>query len=112
MNEKELSFDNFLELLPKKEKIEEFITNISTSEEHSILGISKYILENQNEWQEVINDIQPFLKEYSLAYEDSNDLNIEGENFVIYAIYYQIDSEDRYEYNMSVFGTNCDFINY
>ena len=99
---KELNIENFLELLPQKEKIEDFIINISQMEEHSILGISKYILEHKDEWQEVINEIQPFLSQYGLAYEDSQDLNIIGENFVINAIYNDIYSEDWFEYRQAV----------
>ena len=38
----------------------EYWNDVVTNEEHSILGISKYSLENQNEWQEVIpNSIEP-----------------------------------------------------
>jgi DNA polymerase III alpha subunit (gram-positive type) len=100
--EQELGIENFLKLLPTKDKLEEFITSISQMEEHSILGICKYILEHQEEWQKVINEIQPFLKDYGLAYEDSFDLNIVGENFVINAIYYELWSEDTYEYRQAV----------
>lgn len=100
--DEELNIDNFLDLLPKKEKIDDFITAISEMEEHSILGVSKYILENQDEWQEVINEIQPFLSQYGLAYEDSQDLNIMGENFVINAIYNDIYSEDWSEYRQAI----------
>lgn len=109
---KELTIDNFLDLLPKKEKIENFIENISTMEEHSILGICKYIFDNPEEWTEVIKEIQPFLSEYGLAYEDSQDLNIEGENFVINAIYIDLFKNDKYEYNMAVFGQSSGYINY
>lgn len=97
-----LNIENFFELLPQKEKIDDFITNISQMEEHSILGISKYILEHKDEWQEVIDEIQPFLSQYGLAYEDSQDLNIIGENFVINAIDNNIYSEDLSEYRQAV----------
>ena len=100
--ETELHTENFLKLLPTKEKIELLIENISQVEEHSVLGICKYILENDEEWQSVIEEIQPFLKDYSLAYEDSFDLNIEGENFVINAIYYELWSQDTYEWRQAV----------
>lgn len=102
LEDKELNIENFLELLPQKEKIEDFIINVSQMEEHSILGISKYILEHKDEWQEVINEIQPFLSQYGLAYEDSQDLNIMGENFVINAIYNDIYSEDWSEYRQAI----------
>lgn len=102
INEGGLDIENLFELLPQKEKIDEFITNISQMEEHSILGISKYILEHKDEWQEVIDEIQPFLSQYGLAYEDSQDLNITGENFVINAIYNNIYSEDLSEYRQAV----------
>ena len=97
-----LNIENFFELLLQKEKLDDFITNISEMEEHSILGISKYILEHKDEWQEVIDEIQPFLSQYGLAYEDSQDLNITGENFVINAIYNNIYSEDWSEYRQAV----------
>lgn len=102
LEDKELNIENFLELLPQKEKIEDFIINVSQMEEHSILGVSKYILEHKDEWQEVINEIQPFLSQYGLAYEDIQDLNIIGENFVINAIYNDIYSEDWSEYRQAV----------
>lgn len=102
LEDKELNIENFFELLPQKEKIEDFIINVSQMEEHSILGISKYILEHKDEWQEVINEIQPFLSQYGLAYEDSQDLNIIGENFVINAIYNDIYSEDWSEYRQAI----------
>ncbi len=102
LEDKELNIENFLELLPQKEKIEDFIINVSQMEEHSILGVSKYILEHKDEWQEVINEIQPFLSQFGLAYEDSQDLNIIGENFVINAIYNDIYSEDWSEYRQAV----------
>ena len=97
-----LNIENFFELLLQKEKLDDFITNISEMEEHSILGISKYILEHKDEWQEVIDEIQPFLSQYGLAYEDSQDLNIIGENFVINAIYNNIYSEDWSDYRQAV----------
>ena len=103
MNEEEdhLNIENFI-VKVNSDKLEEFIEDISCEEEHSILGICKYILNHKRKWQKVINEIQPFLKEYSLAYEDSKDLNIEGENFVINAIYYDIYSNDLYEYRQMI----------
>lgn len=42
------------------------------------------------------------LRQYGLAYEDSQDLNIMGENFVINAIYNDIYSEDWSEYRQAI----------
>lgn len=101
----DLTTDNFFELLKKKDKLYGLIENISCCKEHSILGICEYLLENPAEYGVVVlEELQPFLKNYGLAYEDEATLNIEGENFVIMAIYNNIYNDDIYDYNMSVFG--------
>lgn len=102
MNKEEpLNIENFIVRVNSNE-LENFIENISCEEEHSILGICRYILNHKRKWQKVINEIQPFLKEYGLAYEDSKDLNIEGENFVIEAIYFDIYLVDSDEYRQAI----------
>lgn len=102
MNKEEpLNIKNFIVRVNSNE-LENFIEDISCEEEHSILGICKYILNHKRKWRKVINEIQPFLKEYGLAYEDSKDLNIEGENFVIEAIYFDIYSIDSEEYRQAI----------
>lgn len=102
MNKDELlTIDNFIVKI-NNSILEEFIESVSCCEEHSLLGVCKYILNNQEEWQNVIDNIQPFLKEYGLAYEDSKELNIKGENFVIEAIYNEIYSIDIAEYREAI----------
>ena len=104
-----LNVPNFIDKV-KSDKLNDFIIMIAEeTEPHSLLNVCKYILEHKEEWQEVISDIQPFLSQYDLAYEDSKNLNVEGENFVIHAIWYDIDSSDIEEYNLSVFGARGGF---
>ncbi len=105
-----LNVSNFIDKV-KSDKLNDFIRiTAEETEPHSLLNVCKYILEHKELWQEVVNEIQPFLSQYGLAYEDSKDLNIEGENFVIHAIWYDIDRADIEEYNLSVFGTKGGFL--
>lgn len=104
-----LTVPNFIDKV-KSDKLNNFIIMIAEkTEPHSLLNVCKYILEHKEEWQEVISDIQPFLSQYDLAYEDSKNLNVDGENFVINAIWYDIDRSDIEEYNLSVFGARGGF---
>ena len=100
----ELTVENFRSLLKEESdyKLDNFIENILTIEEHSILGICRYILNHKEEWQELLNELQPFLSEYGLAYEDSKDLNIEGENFLIIVIENEVEFYDYQEYRERV----------
>ena len=90
----DLCVDNFLEII-KSDKLEDLITNIRTSKaEISLLKICDYILTHKREWNNVIKEIAPQLREYDLAYEDYTELNKEGEDFVISVISYTICKEE------------------
>lgn len=103
--EKGLDLFNFIDGA-KSNKLNNFISEVHAGiDECSILNVCKYILEHKNEWQEVINDIHPFLSKYGLAYEDSKELNTAGENLVVQVIWLDIERMDTEEYNLSVFGT-------
>lgn len=88
-NKDNLNTFNFLEKV-KSEKLNDFVDAIcDVAGIPTVLDVCKYILEHEKEWKEVVKDICPFLREYSLAYEDIDDyLDLEGENFVINAIWY------------------------
>lgn len=75
----------------KSDKLNDFVNIICDEiEEPTILNVSKYILEHEKEWNEVVKDICPFLREYSMAYEDKDELDPEGEDFVTNVIWYEV----------------------
>lgn len=88
--EKGLNLFNFLGKA-NSDKLNDFVNAICDGvEEPTILNVSKYILEHEKEWNEVVKDICPFLREYSLAYEDTDKLDPEGEDFVVNVIWYEV----------------------
>lgn len=88
--EKGLNLFNFLKKA-NSGKLNDFVDVICDEvEEPTILNVCRYILEHEREWDEVVKDICPFLREYSLAYEDTDILDPEGEDFVVNVIWYKV----------------------
>lgn len=93
----DLGTDNFLDII-KSDKLEDLITNIRVSKTGiSLLKICDYILTHKREWNNVVKEIVPQLREYDLADRDYIMLNEEGETLIIEAILYEIQIEEWQE---------------
>lgn len=101
----ELNFQTLSKLISKntEELLEDFIEEVHQMIEHiTFLEIAKYILKSKTKYNKLCTYLAKDLKDYEVAYDDSDDLTCKGEDFLIAYIHYTISKEEWQEWRESV----------